>query len=690
MPDRRDIGRLAIKGIITSAYSLASLLALGLPGPAEAPKHGSLRSTFENPKSSTPNETSDLDSPQYKRVQRHLAEGWNTWDVNSVTTHVLLPEGLAIHVGLQHNSTEDSGAFLEDAIEGRRTRDSEQLALGPHSWNGSYTDLQVSWKSHRWRIQSAHIGKDLVLLASPLSSSSQPTLIPTIVFSVNFLWHNSGTTIRRLGYIEAQGPSSNVAIYCTCTRSPAPRGLDGSGNPLTGGNTDFLVKSPYFAMQFTRPLGISTGKQRSLAEIEAILYQQNAIRQKSIVAGDAAASIEDAIQTTLGWNTIYDPDNHRVITPVGRNWSAANGGYVLFEWDTMFTATMASSGDRNLAYANVIEILRGERPEGFIPNYTRAGHHEVGDQQTSDRSQPPIGSITVLGLYEKFHDRWLLEQAFQPLLNWNRWWPSHRDMEGYLTWGSDGKNQPVDITDHSRGARQGAIYESGMDNSPMYANAQYNSSTGLLEFADVGLMSMYVSDCEALATIADILGKHKEAADLRDRGSRYRAKLGTMWSDRDGIFLNRDLSTGEFNHRLSPTNFYPLLARAATPQQADRMIKEHLLNEDEFWGPWVLPSIARDDPAFKSQIYWSGRIWGPMNYLVYLGLRNYDHAEVRKALAQRSARLYLKEWAKSGHTYENYNAITGTGEEGARDDLYNWGALLGYIEYMDQTDLPAP
>jgi hypothetical protein len=461
MPDRRDIGRLAIKGIITSAYSLASLLALGLPGPAEAPKHGALQSPIEDPKLSIANESFDLGSPQYKRVQRHLAQGWNTWDVHSVTTHVLLPEGLAIHVGLQHNSAEDGGAFLEDTIEGRRTRDSEQLALGPHSWNGSYTDLQVSWRSHWWRIQSAHIGKDLVLLASPLSSPPQLTLVPTIVFWVNFLWDNPGTTIRRPGYIEAHGPSGNVAIFCTCTRSQTPRGLDGSGNALTGGNTDFPVKSPYFAMEFTRPLGISTGKRRSLAEIEAILYQQNAIRQKSIVAGDAAASIEDAIQTTLGWNTIYDPDNHRVITPVGRNWSAANGGYVLFEWDTMFTATMASSGDRNLAYANVIEILRGERPEGFIPNYTRAGHHELGDQQTSDRSQPPIGSMTVLGLYERFHDRWLLEQAFQPLLNWNRWWPAHRDMEGYLTWGSDGENQPVDITDHSRGARQGAIYESG-------------------------------------------------------------------------------------------------------------------------------------------------------------------------------------------------------------------------------------
>ena len=34
-----------------------------------------------------------------KQCRQRLARGWNTWDVHSVTTQVLLPEGLAIHVG---------------------------------------------------------------------------------------------------------------------------------------------------------------------------------------------------------------------------------------------------------------------------------------------------------------------------------------------------------------------------------------------------------------------------------------------------------------------------------------------------------------------------------------------------------------------------------------------------------------
>jgi neutral trehalase len=259
-------------------------------------------------------------------------------------------------------------------------------------------------------------------------------------------------------------------------------------------------------------------------------------------------------------------------------------------------------------------------------------------------------------------------------------------MDGYLVWGSDGENQPANLDDSTRGTRAGAILESGLDNSPMYDSAVYNPSTHVLEYADVGLISMYIADCEALATIADTLGDPNDAQQLSVRSAQFRKALQTLWSPADGIFLNKDLHTGEFNHRLSPTNFYPMLAHAATAAQARTMIDRHLLNPKEFWGDWVIPSIERDDPAFKDQDYWRGRIWGPMNYLVYLGLRNYDDPRVQQQFAQKSYALFAKEWLAHGHVHENYNAILGTGDDVTSSDrFYHWGALLGYIEYLQQT-----
>ncbi len=606
-------------------------------------------------------------SARYQQVQTRLAGGWNTWDAHSVTTQVLLPDGLAIHVGLKHNSTLYSDAFLGDALIGRQTSGAEQVFPGPHSWEGTYTDLRLSWKGHDLRLQTAHDGGNLVMLATPLPSPSLSAVPATIVFSVNYLWDRPGNAIKQSGRIEAHGPLHAVTVYCTCKN--------------TTEDVNLPVGGAYLSTDFVEPVGISTGAPLGLEKIKAIIDRAREAYHQSVARSGKAADVVDAIQTVLGWDTIYEPEGRRVLSPVSRVWSVNWGGYVIFDWDTFFAATMASIGDRDLAYADAIETLRSETQQGFVPNYARSG-----DWKSSDRSEPPVGSITVLGIYQRFHDRWFLREAFAPLLRWNRWWARNRDLQGYLAWGSDGNNAPANLDDDSRGTRAGAILESGLDNSPMYDDTTYNATTHTLEFADVGLMSMYIADCDALATIADELGEAAAASEIRERATRYRAKLATLWDNDAGIFLNKDLHTGQFSSRLSPTNFYPLLAKAATPQQADVMIKTHLLNPKEFWGEWIIPSIARDDPAFKDQNYWRGRIWGPMNYLVYLGLRNYNEPEVRRQFAEKSYALFLQEWRKNGHVHENYNGITGNGDDvSSSDRFYHWGALLGYIQYLQDT-----
>jgi neutral trehalase len=490
------------------------------------------------------------------------------------------------------------------------------------------------------------------------------------VLSVDFLWNAAGTTLKRGNFIEARSGTSAIPVHCVCTEP----------ENASNARVDLPVSGSYFALDLTAPAGLSTGRSRTLEEIRAAIDKQKTAYEQSIQAAGKNGPILDAIETTIGWDTIFEPEKNRVISPVSRVWSVDWGGYVLFDWDTFFAATLAGIGSKDLACANALEILREETAQAFVPNYARAGNWK-----SSDRSEPPVGAITVLGLYEKFHEHWFIEDAFAPLLKWNRWWAEHRDIQGYLAWGSDGHNEPENLDDHSRGTRAGAILESGLDNSPMYDDSTYNAQSHVLEYGDVGLMSMYIADCDALAKMADALGKAAESNELQQRAARYRAKLATMWDEQAGIFLNKDLHTGKSNTRLSPTNFYPMLAKAATPQQAKTMIERHLMNNEEFWGQWVIPSIERNDPAFKDQNYWRGRIWGPMNYLVYLGLRNYDDAPARKDFAQKSYELFLKEWKENGHVHENYNALTGTGDDvSSSDRFYHWGALLGYVEYLEQ------
>lgn len=161
--------------------------------------------------------------------------------------------------------------------------------------------------------------------------------------------------------------------------------------------------------------------------------------------------------------------------------------------------------------------------------------------------------------------------------------------------------------------------------------------------------------------------------------------MGTLWDEKTGTFLNKRLDINTNSSRLSPTSFYPLLAEACTQQQAERMIKEHYYNPNEFYGDYVLPSIARNDSAFKDNDYWRGRIWAPMNFLVYLGMQKYNLTDARTDLVNKSRNLLLKNWRENAGIYENYNSVTGKGNDVYNaDGYYHWGALLSFMEFIEK------
>jgi putative isomerase len=626
--------------MLRRALSLACLAALGaLPARAQS-----------QPRSS-----------EYAAVQDRLARGWNTWDLYSVAAQVLMPEAFTLRVGLKANTALDKDAFLADAEIGRFGKDAEEVFPGPHAWDGGYTELRLTWRGSQVLIQSAAEGRDLVVLVTPLPGKGPA---PAVVFSGGVLWNRPGSVQKRGGTIEFEGPAGRITAYCTGAERPT---------------LALPVRTPYFCVNLEGPVGLSTGRARPVAEIAAMLAARR----------PPGGTVAGAIESVLGWDTTYDPYKARVISPVSRIWSLNWGGYVLFDWDTFFAASLAAVGDRDLAYANALEVLNEETEDGFVPNYARSD-----GWKSFDRSEPPVGAVTVLGLYRKFGDLWLVRDAFGPLLRWNRWWERRRTVDGYLVLGTDRDTRIVNPDDPSVGTRQGAVYESGLDNSPMYDGAPFHAATGRLAVADVGLMGLYAADCSALAEMARLLGKGAEEKELAGRAERTRAKLQSLWDEASGIYLSRNLDTGEAIRRLSPVNFYPMLGSVPTPAQARRMVREHLMNPAEFWGEWVIPSISRSDPAFGDQNYWRGRIWGPMNYLVYLGLRNYDEPAARRELASKSVALFAREWSLKGHVHENYNAVTGLGDDVTSSDrYYHWGALLGLLGILENGDkaaLPGP
>jgi putative isomerase len=601
--------------------------------------------------------------------------GWNTWDVHHLNTVAHLPTALRIHFNLYDPQT---GALCGefDWRKGMRR-------LGPHATDGSYCEIELRWDDALVRCEYAGAGDELLCRVTPLANAGQLLLL----VEVDAAWGRKVEAHRQGRVLSARAGGKTWSVR---TARPAYADLPAA-----------FVGRPALAFSLAEPLILIAGPVTDTAGVGVkdttdaaagldaarAAYEADALISEGWL-GDAAAGLTRGI----AWNTIWEPRGERICTPVSRDWcrNSAFGNYVLFDWDTFFCAVMAAAEDPALAAANVRAILDEVTPAGFIPNFgSQAG-------RSDDRSQPPVGAYCVLKLYRgaalagKPATKDELTALFPVLLRWHAWWLPHRDgnADGLLEWGSD----PVKTASPEwlSGDIQAAMYESGLDNSPMYDEAGYNTAAHTMELADVGLNALYALDAWALAEIAAELGRADEAARLRAEYDGLAALINErLWNEEAGIYQNRHWD-GRFSPHLSPTLFYPLLAGIAPPDRAARMVREHLLNEAEFWGHYVLPSIARDDPGYGDNHYWRGRVWPPMNFLVSEGLHRYGFDAESYQLARRSVDLFLGEWEDKSHVHENYNSVTGEGDDSRTSDpVYTWGGLLAYIGMQELADAEA-
>jgi putative isomerase len=222
--------------------------------------------------------------------------------------------------------------------------------------------------------------------------------------------------------------------------------------------------------------------------------------------------------------------------------------------------------------------------------------------------------------------------------------------------------------------------ESGLDQSPKWdclgaradgsggdCDVLYRQGSYVLQLGDAQSTALFVADTAALLEIAGILMRKSEGSVLETRHAAVAPQLARMWDEGQEMFADVDVVSGAFSSRVSPTIFYPLMARMASVDQAGRLVARHLLNASEFCVSanyaqensedcyWGLPSIAKSDISYMkplSYVYWRGLVWGPMTLLTYWSLDAYANASplldgARRALVTQVLELALLVFAPS-------------------------------------------
>jgi len=329
----------------------------------------------------------------------------------------------------------------------------------------------------------------------------------------------------------------------------------------------------------------------------------------------------------------------------------------------------------------------------------------------ADRSKPYVAAMILLDHYQRFGDLWIVEMMFDKLAGWADW---VRDRRGFWLNATEylvvpGSSNIGNVQGGQACSTVHAVWETGLDNSPIYDNiAILEAPAGeacILPVLDVGLNSLQVASLEALSQLAAALGRSERSKQLAAEATRLSHTMSRLlWDASRKVFDNRLAvganftggrwrgAVGKFIGRITPTAFYPMLAGVPNVEQAVLMVSQWLVTESGGFClvgggsqcQFGLPAVVSFDPAFQDQDYWRGRVWAPMNYLVFRGLAHdkYRHLaavmQVRGALVASSQALLLGEWLDKGHVHENYGP-NGTGYSEDSNPFYHWGGLLGYV-----------
>ena len=221
----------------------------------------------------------------------------------------------------------------------------------------------------------------------------------------------------------------------------------------------------------------------------------------------------------------------------------------------------------------------------------------------------------------------------------------------------------------------------------------------------VDLNCYLVRELRAFSILASLLGR-SDLADSYRRKADEKAECirRLLWDDTDGFFYDRNhrfdqplksnhagwaaavnASSQEKIPVKSVSGFAALWAGVASPEQAERMVREHLFNPLEFWTPYPAPALARSERWYSRDwlpadlgCNWRAKTWIPTNYMLYHGLRLYGYTQLASLLAERTTRL-----VQSSGNCEYYDAESGQGC--GLDPFWGWSLLGHFLPYEEDS-----
>ncbi len=285
----------------------------------------------------------------------------------------------------------------------------------------------------------------------------------------------------------------------------------------------------------------------------------------------------------------------------------------VWQWDAYFHALAYRHVEKRLAQDQIRIMLDHQREDGMIPD---AVHDEgtvthLSTPVEADVTKPPLLAWSAWKVYEQDGDQEFLSEIYESIVRCNSWWFEKSDLDGNGL------------------CEYGHPFSSGLDDSPLWDDGMPVESPDLNTYL--------ILQQEALARIAAAIGEEDDAAAWEQSAQVTRQRmLQSRWDAERGIFLATH--DGAPVDVLTPFNLFPLLTGRLPAAVASRLVG-HLMNEQEFWSRYPVPTVAMNDPKYDPNVMWRGPTWVNVNYLLIEGLQRSGYPDLARELRRRTLEM---------------------------------------------------
>lgn len=304
----------------------------------------------------------------------------------------------------------------------------------------------------------------------------------------------------------------------------------------------------------------------------------------------------------------------------------SRGGYpVHFLWDSCFHVLGLERMAPRLA-SDALELLTDrQRGDGKMP------HFITSTWVRPLASQPPLVGWAAERLVERRGDLGLARRLLAGLDANNRWWLTQR----MTRFGLIACDDP---------------FETGWDDTPRL-------DQGPILALDMN--AYLLRQLRATVRLAERVGEATIAARNADRASHLDAAiLERLYDPVRHVFLDAGADDGERRDLLTPAALLPLWAGVSMERERARaMVRDVLLDPERLFGAVPFPSVAYDEPSYRSGEWWRGPTWPPIAVLMIELLHDLGFAAEGIEAERRLYDLLLRD----GDLHELFDSRTGAG-----------------------------